>query len=42
MFKYKQKGMIFHKQLLELAKAINKFDYNNEIVKDQIKDFMDC
>lgn len=41
LFKYKQKGYDFpQKQLLELAKAINKFDYNNEeVVKDQTQGF---
>jgi len=41
LFKYKQKGYEFpQKQLLELAKAINKFDYNDEeVVKDQTQGF---
>ena len=41
LLKYKQKGYDFpQKQLLELAKAINKFDYNNEdVVKDQTQGF---
>lgn len=41
LFKYKDKGFDFQqKQLLELCKAINKFDYNDDkVVEDQTQGF---